>query len=265
MSDLLQKGIAAFRAGNREEARKYILLALQQNRDDEKTWEWAYNISHDDKERGQCLRQILRINPQNSKAKELLEQLEFVSPSSDAISTQLDKYLERWGKILPRLNDPLEAWGKRDVDTSDPHWMEKLAKVLTPIDTDKKLREQFLMVTKEIIDVYFKSNYEQCASIRIFLNNYKGVQDFLGAKSLSAEFDNDTELFIFRLVSFSMREWYDPRDEITSLDWFCEAAEQAGVEIRPYLEKVARLSSDENRYGMGSKRDMILAKSKKAG
>lgn len=75
MDDLLQQGIIAHKAGKRDEARKYFIAAIKQNRDNERAWQFMYNTANDDKEKLSCLQQILRINPQNEKAITLLNQL----------------------------------------------------------------------------------------------------------------------------------------------------------------------------------------------
>lgn len=75
MNDLLQQGITAFKAGNRDEARKFFIAAIKQDRDNEHAWQYMYNVATDDKERLLCLQQILRINPRNEKANALFNRL----------------------------------------------------------------------------------------------------------------------------------------------------------------------------------------------
>jgi hypothetical protein len=75
MDDLLQQGITAYRAGKRDEARKIFVAFIKQNPENERGWGWMYDTSDDDKSRAYCLRQMLRINPNNKKANQLLQQL----------------------------------------------------------------------------------------------------------------------------------------------------------------------------------------------
>ena len=75
MDDFLQQGVTAYRAGKRDEARKLFANAIKQNKDDERIWGWMYNVCDTDKERIHCLKQIVRINPENEKAKQLLSEL----------------------------------------------------------------------------------------------------------------------------------------------------------------------------------------------
>lgn len=89
MDDLLQQGMVAYKAGRRDEARNYVIAAIKQNRDNERAWQFMYNVANDDKERLSCLKQILRINPQNTKAQQLLDSLTGVRPSLDPPSDHL--------------------------------------------------------------------------------------------------------------------------------------------------------------------------------
>jgi hypothetical protein len=73
--DLLAQGIAAVKAGNKQEARRLLDAAIRAAPNDERTWGWFYNICDNDKERIKCLNEVLRINPGNEKAKLLLQRL----------------------------------------------------------------------------------------------------------------------------------------------------------------------------------------------
>jgi hypothetical protein len=75
MDDILQQGITAYKAGKRIEARKIFIAFNKQNPESERGWGWMYEVSGDDKERIYCLKQMLRINPQNEKANQLLDKL----------------------------------------------------------------------------------------------------------------------------------------------------------------------------------------------
>ena len=75
MDDLIKQGADALRAGNREDARKLLLAAVKQNPDSERAWGWLYNVMDNDREHIFCLNQMLRINPNNEKASQLLKSL----------------------------------------------------------------------------------------------------------------------------------------------------------------------------------------------
>ncbi len=72
MNDLLQQGITAYKAGKRDEARNIFIALVEQTPDNERAWGWMYNVCNTDKGRIHCLKQIIRINPKNEKANQLL-------------------------------------------------------------------------------------------------------------------------------------------------------------------------------------------------
>lgn len=73
--DNLQNGITAFKSGKSEEARNYLIAAVKENPKDENAWGWLYQVANNDNERIECLKKIIAINPNNEKAKQLLNQL----------------------------------------------------------------------------------------------------------------------------------------------------------------------------------------------
>ena len=75
MNDLLQQGITAYKAGKRDEARRIIAAVVKQNPNSEHAWGWMSNVCNTDQERIHCLKQVVRINPQNEKARQQMERL----------------------------------------------------------------------------------------------------------------------------------------------------------------------------------------------
>jgi len=91
MEDQLKQGAAAFKTGDIETAKKLFIGAVRQYPDDERAWGWLGHVSSTDRERIICLKQMIRINPNNEKARNNLVKLEgqvasINSPSSQAIS-----------------------------------------------------------------------------------------------------------------------------------------------------------------------------------
>jgi hypothetical protein len=93
MDDLLQLGMAACKSGERDQARKLLATFLKQNVDNEAGWGWLFYASDTDKDRLYCLKQIIRINPQNEKAVQLLEK--YTLPEQLGQSPGLDEIPER--------------------------------------------------------------------------------------------------------------------------------------------------------------------------
>jgi Bacterial PH domain len=73
MEELIQQGVQAYKSGNREAARKLLIAAVRQYPESEQAWGWMFNVCNTDQERIHCLNQVLRINPSNEKAKQLLD------------------------------------------------------------------------------------------------------------------------------------------------------------------------------------------------
>jgi hypothetical protein len=75
MNNLMEQGITAMKSGDKITAQKMFVSAIKQNPDNERAWQYLYNLSNTNQERTHCLQQILRINPSNEKAKQLLQQI----------------------------------------------------------------------------------------------------------------------------------------------------------------------------------------------
>jgi len=78
--DLLTQGIAAAKAGNVQQARQLLDGAIRKNPNDERGWGWFFNVAANDEERIRCLREVLRINPNNQPVKKKLDELTSNSP-----------------------------------------------------------------------------------------------------------------------------------------------------------------------------------------
>jgi hypothetical protein len=75
VDDLLTEGIAAVKAGETQKARQLLARAIQADPENERAWGWFYHVCQDDQERLRCLQQVLRINSNNEKARQLYLQL----------------------------------------------------------------------------------------------------------------------------------------------------------------------------------------------
>jgi tetratricopeptide (TPR) repeat protein len=65
---LLQQGIAASKAGQRQEACQILQKVIELNPGSESAWLWLSGVVDDLQERRHCLEQVLRINPNNAHA-----------------------------------------------------------------------------------------------------------------------------------------------------------------------------------------------------
>ncbi|GAB4412092.1 MAG: hypothetical protein Kow00106_06610 [Anaerolineae bacterium] len=87
MNELLRQGIEAARAGQRAVARALLEQVIQQDERNEKGWFWLAAVTDDLHEKQICLGNVLVINPDNERARRLLEQLE----ASAGLAVPLDE------------------------------------------------------------------------------------------------------------------------------------------------------------------------------
>ena len=106
------------------------------------------------------------------------------------------------------------------------------------------------------VEVYAAGNEVVRAAVRRLFDRYTS---FRWAAHLPREWDTAEE-FRAHLIHLSARDQgADTRDEILELGGLCEQAIGLGIDTGPILDEVAAMSSDEDRYGMGSMRRVILA------
>lgn len=75
----LQQGIEAARKGDKVTAQKLLRQVTGGDPDNEVAWMWLASVSETLQERRACLEQTLRINPNNTRARQALEQLSAVT------------------------------------------------------------------------------------------------------------------------------------------------------------------------------------------
>ncbi|MBL8133009.1 MAG: hypothetical protein JNL42_14205 [Anaerolineae bacterium] len=73
--DLLNQGISAFQAGDREKARELLNRFVSQSPDSEQGWYYLAAVEQDAHLRKQHLEHVLEINPSNIKAREVLDRI----------------------------------------------------------------------------------------------------------------------------------------------------------------------------------------------
>lgn len=78
--DLLQEGIAAFQAGDREKAREMFKLVTEIDAKNERAWYYLAVLEPDPMLRRDYLERVIAINPKNEKAREVLDRLKAREP-----------------------------------------------------------------------------------------------------------------------------------------------------------------------------------------
>ena len=73
--ELRRQGIAAAKAGQKDQARQLLQQSLRLDPGSEAAWLWLVSVSRDQRERLFCLNKLLEINPNNEMALQSLQQL----------------------------------------------------------------------------------------------------------------------------------------------------------------------------------------------
>ncbi len=123
---ILQLGIEAARAGDKEEARKLFRLLTRETPSDPQAWLWLAGVAEDREEKRAALEKVTELDPSNELARQGLEALGgptakaavptpppapepapiFVEPVT---TTALDDFDVDWGQPSPRAVEPTPA------------------------------------------------------------------------------------------------------------------------------------------------------------
>ena len=80
IQNLLRTGIQAAQSGNKAAARRILAQVVEQEPDSELAWIWMASVVDTATERQACLQRVLEINPNNSRARQALDQLQRMTP-----------------------------------------------------------------------------------------------------------------------------------------------------------------------------------------
>jgi predicted Zn-dependent protease len=129
---LLQQGIAASQGGRPDMARDLLRQAIQMDPGNETAWLWLSSVAQDTKERVFCLRQVLKINPQNEHALKGLQALgggpSPEGPATPAVShapgvPELSE--EKYARIQQAVDDFLRHYNPQPADQLNIQWARK--------------------------------------------------------------------------------------------------------------------------------------------
>jgi len=153
------------------------------------------------------------------------------------------------------LEQRLRPIADRPVDITKPGWDVPLVESRHPLD-EAGVRHKAEALIGELIRFYRSCGEEERQTIRAFFAEHSA---FAWAASLPFAPTNE-ENFRRHLLLFSIKDQCrDSRDALLWLRDLCREARNAGVSTAPVLQEVAGLSSDRNKYGMGSTKEMLIA------
>ena len=164
----------------------------------------------------------------------------------------MDKF-STWKEQIARLDAALRPIANRPVKFLA--LLFKPRRHVHPLD-DAGLRTQTGQFLFELIEYYPTADDEMRQTIRKLFADHPS---FTWAASLPYEPVTD-ESFRAHLILLSIKDHErDTRDAIVLLHELCEKARSAGVNTGSILKEIAELSSDVNKYGMGSTRSLLLS------
>jgi tetratricopeptide (TPR) repeat protein len=137
VSDLLRSGIAAAKAGRKQEARRILLQVTELDERNEQAWLWLSGLVETLDERRICLENVLSINPGNTHASHGLDWLDeqVTPPSGPHILQQTTQYSEYRDGVRGRFHD-LRSSVQQPTTPSQPQGGRPRA-VQLPIEEDK--------------------------------------------------------------------------------------------------------------------------------
>ncbi|HEY0735129.1 MAG TPA: hypothetical protein VGD69_09510 [Herpetosiphonaceae bacterium] len=130
----LQAGIAATRAGDKEQARNYFIRALKHEPGNETAWLWLSHVMPTVEQALRCIDHLLTINPHNTQAQE----------ARDVLNIRL--LLEEAAVLRPQAATPPPSTPQRRYMLGEA-LVE--ARVLTPQQLEAALKEQQRLARKK--------------------------------------------------------------------------------------------------------------------
>ena len=156
-----------------------------------------------------------------------------------------------WKKRLDALEAKLSPIANRPMDLSE---LKHAREIPQAIDQAGVREEAESMVT-ELIEAYEKGDAIGRASLRSLLAAHPS---FAWAAQPAADSSTVEGFRTILLWASLLDQGSDTRDLLVTLDYECAKARAAGIDVRPIVQEVAILSSDIDRYGMGSTRHILM-------
>jgi tetratricopeptide (TPR) repeat protein len=110
IDELLKRGIAAAKAGRREEARQILLHVVELDERDEQAWLWLSGVVDAREDRRVCLENVLTINPDNPHARQGLRRLDqqaAVTPAAEERCPRCQTPVPPSGRTCPNCGQLL--------------------------------------------------------------------------------------------------------------------------------------------------------------
>ena len=168
----------------------------------------------------------------------------------------IDDPLAAWAAAIAPLDERLRPIATRTVDLTDPDWAKKFPTPRQPPLDEAGIRDEAQSQLAEIVDRYPTFDDATRQRARELFQSY---HYFAWATSLPYR-PTDAASLRKHLVLVAIHDQDDdPRDTIVWMDHILREARDAGVDVRPEVQEVAKIASDVDRWRYGSTRKLMLA------
>jgi hypothetical protein len=150
----------------------------------------------------------------------------------------------------------LHRIAKRPVDLNNPDWAKELRQAAHPLN-EVGIRSEVEALLMEIIQAYAQGDEETRSLIRSMFMKHETFSKM----ATIPDSLNTPEGFRNHLLLLSIRDQEpDTRDVMLNLHEMSVQARGAGINVEAIRREVAELSSDDDKYGMGTTRELLLPK-----
>ena len=151
---------------------------------------------------------------------------------------------------LASLDAALRPIANRPVDITQPGWAERR---IEPVD-EAGVREPCDALLADLLSLYASGSDDERVQLRTLYGRHAA---FAWAVSVPEPPSSEAGLRRHLLLLSLKDQGQDARDEILQLDWLCSEGRRVGAS-HAILCEVAALSSDVDKYRMGSMRQWLL-------
>ncbi|HEX7303966.1 hypothetical protein [Lentzea sp.] len=155
---------------------------------------------------------------------------------------------------VAQLDEVLRPIAQRRVDLTNPNWAADLANARPPVE-EAGVSDEAEAALADLLDHYERGDEPTRAAVRAIFDR---CTSFRWAATLPFD-ETALRSYRSRLVKVSaIDQGPDPREVLVELWSLADRARAAGIDLVPTLVEVAGMSSDVDRYGMGSTREILL-------
>ena len=156
-----------------------------------------------------------------------------------------------------QLDACLQPIANRPIDFTNVKYLAKRDR-MSPLD-EAGIKDEAETVLLAAITFYSATDETSRDALRQLFAHNKALAWASGWTSIRQISPSNASEFRNQLLLFSLiDQGQDSRDAILEIAYLIDRAKANGIDTTPILTEIAALSSDHNKYGMGSTRQMML-------